>query len=246
MRFDPHRWQGALRTPRGMAAAVLGVALLAVLVWAIVSGRAPGPWSLRALPDLAASGDLPALSEAMRTDDALRARVRALGGRDEGWLFVNYREADTEIAGILLQWSGANMASAAKTREGLDSRIDTFLRRVYGFGPDDDIVGEPIMGDRPWVRWFNHYKPRLLIQMAAQRVYDGDAVYDPATDRMTIEPRLSRHFIDAFTEFVMQQPQKAPYINNLLAFIDSTAGLKNLPPKDRKTIDDLMALREKP
>lgn len=245
MRFDPHSVREFLRGPRGLAAAA-AAALLVVLSILVFSGRAPGPWSLDNLPDLAATGDIPMLSEAMRTDSALRARVQKLGERDEAWMFTNYREVDSEVAGILLQWSGANMASAAKTAEGLDSRVDTFLRRIYGFNDSDFIVGEPIMGDKPWVRWFNHYKPRLLIQMAAQRVYDGEARYDPATDRMSVEPRLSRPFMRAFREFVAQQPQKAAYINNLLAFIDSTAGLAALPPKEREIIDELMALREKP
>lgn len=246
MTFDTDSMRGFLRTGRGMAAACLGGLLLLALLLALFLGRAPGPWSLDSLPDLAATGDLPTLSEAMRTDTALRARVRALGERDEGWIFANFRDTDTEVAGILLQWSGANMRSAEKTREGLDSRIDTFLRRIYGFGPDDYIVGEPIMGNNPWVRWFNHYKPRILIQMAGQRVYDGDVHYDPATDRMRVTPRLSSHFMDGFAAFVAEQPQKAPYINNLVAFINASAGLNNLSPKDRKIVDDLMALREKP
>lgn len=245
MRVDPDNLREFLRGPRGLIVAALAAVLILVTLL-VFTGRAPGPWSFDNLPDLAATGDLPSLSEAMRTDDALRARVKALGDRDEGWMFANYRDVDTQVAGILLQWSGANMTRAEKTVEGLDSRIDTFLRRIYGFNDTDFIVGEPIMGNNPWVRWFNHYKPRLLIQMAAQRVYDGEVGYDPATDRMSVEPSLSRSFISGFRDFVAQQPQKAPYINNLLAFIDSTAGLANLPPADRKIVDELMALREKP
>ncbi len=229
-----------------MAAIAVGGLLLLFLLWVVFSGKPVGPWLLHSMPNLAATGNLPPLSDAMMRDAALRAKVQALGERDEGWIFVNYRAVDTEVAAILLQWSGADMTRATKTYEGLDSRVDTFLRAIYGFPADEPIVGAPLVGDNPWVRWFNHYKPRLLIQMAAQRVYAGEVTYDIAADRMSIEPILSRDFMDGFREFVSQQPDPAPYVNNLLAFIDSTAGLKNLPPKEREIVDQLMALRRKP
>jgi hypothetical protein len=220
-----------------------GLVLAGLLVLLVVSGRPLVPWALSGLPELPATGVLPPLSAAMETNPELRARVRALGERDEAWLFVNYKETDKEIAAILLMWAGANMARGGVTPEGLDPRIDTFLRKVYGLGPDDYITGDPVIGDRPWVRWFTHFKPRLLIQLAAQRVYSGKVTYDPRRDRMSVEPRLSTHFMDGFMAFARQQPDPTPYINNLVAFIDSTTGLAKLSASDKARIEALAAQR---
>ena len=141
-------------------------------------------------------------------------------------------------------WAGADMTTAARTAEGLDSRVETFLRKIYGLGPDDYIVGSPLVGDKPWVRWFTHFKSRLMIQMAAMRVYDGDVVYDVAKDRIILNARLSPAFLDDFTAFARQQPDPTPYINNLIAFIDQTAGLAHLSDKDKKRVKALTELRK--
>ncbi len=227
-----------------MGAAAL--ALVALLAFMVFSDRPLGPWQSSGMPDLAATGELPQLSIAMDADPALEERVRALANRDEGWLFANFRDVDIEIVSILLMWSQADMSSAAKTREGLDSRIDTFLRKIYGFGPDDYILGDPLVGTDPWVRWFNHYKPRLLIQTAAQRVYDRGVVYDPVEDRMLITGDLSQWFLKDFRVFLEQQPDPAPFLNNFLAFVNATKGLQNLSEEDREIVQELMALRPKP
>jgi hypothetical protein len=233
-----------LRGRAGISALVILGLFLMALIWSSISGRPLAPWTLSSLPNLAATGDLSSLTDVMENNSILRDRVKALGNKDEGYIFTNYREVDKEISAILLMWAGADMTKAVRTNEGLDLRVDTFLRKIYGFGPDDLIVGDPLTGDNPWVRWFNHFKPRLLIQMAGSRVYDGDITYDPVRDRMAIDARLSPSFFNDFTAFVAQQPKPAPYINNLLAFIDETVGLKSLSDKDKARIKALMNLAQ--
>lgn len=244
MGINSHALKLFMRSWPGRGLLLGAVLIFSVFVWDFVTGRPLAPWSFSTLPNLSATGDLPSLSDAMERDAALRTRVQALTEKDEGWLFVNYKEVDKEIAAILLMWAGADMTKGGRTAEGLDQRIDIFLRKVHGLGPDDYIMGDPLIGDRPWVRWFTHFKPRLLIQMAAMRVYDGAVVYDPLRDKMGIDARLSPAFMKGFAAFAAQQPDPTPYINNLLAFIDSTLGLKNLSEGDDKRIKALIALRK--
>ncbi len=219
------------------------ILLLTVFLW--FQGETLAPWSPDRLPDLPATGDLPALSEAMENNPVLRARVEKLAAYDEAFLFVNYRQVNEEAAAILLLWAGANLNDTRKTREGIDQRIDLFLRAIYGFGPEDFIKGDPVMGDRPWARWFNHFKIRLLIQVAGQRVYKDPPLYDLRSGQMTVESDFSRPFMNGFLTFLEQQPAPRPFINNFIVFVQDTKGLNALSDHDRQIIEAMQALKKK-
>ena len=222
---------------------VLFVLILLAVFWS--RGETLMPWSPNTHLDLPATGTLPSLSEAMKQNPNLRRRVQKLNTYDEAYLFVNYAQVDEDISAILLLWAGADLNDAGRTREGLDKRVDKFLRAIYGFGPDDYIKGDPVMGERPWPRWFSYFKTRLLVQLAAQRVYTQPPQYDLRSGEITVSGSFSRAFMNGFTEFLKLQENPAPYINNFLVFVDETRGLRNLPEEDRMMVEKMVALKEK-
>lgn len=227
-----------IRFAGGMSALVL---ILLAIFW--VSGETLLPWAGNKDLDLPSTGTLPALSVAMDNNPALKDRVEKLNTYDEAYLFVNYKQVNEDIAAILLLWAGADLSDNAATREGIDRRIDKFLRAIYGFGPDDYIKDDPVMGRAPWPRWFTYFKTRLLVQLAAQRIYTEVPEYDPRSGEIMVNGTFSGPFIRGFIDFLKLQENPAPYINNFLVFVDETKGLKNLSPQELQTVERLNAMK---
>ncbi len=224
-----------------------GLSVLALIILAVFwsQGETLLPWTPNNNLDLPATGTLPALSVAMDQNPDLRRRVGNLNAYDEAYLFVNYKQVNEDVAAILLLWAGANLNDARPTREGIDRRIDRFLRAIYGFGPDDYIQDDPVMGRAPWARWFTYFKTRLLVQVAAQRIYTAPPSYDIRSGDIAVESGFSQAFINGFIDFLKLQDNPNPYINNFLVFVDETKGFKNLSEEDQKTVEEIVALKKK-
>ncbi len=166
-------------------------------------------------------GSLPSLQQAMRTNPDLRRRVEQFGKKTEGVLFARYRETDADITAILLLWAGANLSDSAKTREGIDGRVDTFIRRVYMLGGLEPITNHHRLGGNPWPRLFAYYKVRLMAQTkGGQGPFAGTLVYSIGNDRITLENgRLNRRFFSDYGAFLRTQPDAAQLRANLLAYV---------------------------
>ena len=242
MNLDFKQVSSLLLRNRRLAALIgAGTILAFTLIWGFGSGlffAQQEDWAPKGI-SLAAVGEIPPLHEVMERNEALRMKVEDFAARDEAFLFVNYRQVDEDIAAILLLWAGVDLSKAGETVEGIDRRVDSFLRKAHGLSPDDLLVGEPLLGKNPWIRWLGYFKSRLLIQAAGQRIYDGGASYDYRKDKIYVRGRLSEDFLKGFTAFVKQQPDPKPYINNLLVFIDETKGLKNLDEEENKLVTEL-------
>lgn len=230
-----------LRNKRLAALVGAGAVLAFILIWSFGGGFffvQQEDWTPKGI-SLAAVGEIPPLHEAIKNNEALRAKVEDFSAKDEAFLFVNYRQVDEDIATILLLWAGVDLSQTGKTEEDVDRRVDAFLRKAHGLSSDDLLIGEPLLGKNPWIRWLGYFKSRLLIQAAGQRIYDGGASYDYRNDKIYVQGKLSEDFFEGFTAFVKQQREPKPYINNLLVFIDETKGLKNLDEEENKLITRL-------
>lgn len=185
------------------------------------------------------AGRLPNLTTVMKTNAELRRKVKDFCAKDEGYVFGDPDAADREIVEILLMWSGIDLDEPVtkKTREGLHPHVDHFIRAVFDMRDTSPIVKNPLVGNDPWLRLFSRYKVRLIVQCAAgQKVYNGDILYDVELDRLTIKGGLSPDFINGFKSYVATKENPKRYINNLLAYIDDTKGLKKLSDEEKELI----------
>lgn len=241
MNLDFKQVSSLLLRNRRLAALIgAGTILAFTLIWGFGSGlffAQQEDWAPKGI-SLAAVGEIPPLHEVMERNEALRMKVEDFAARDEAFLFVNYRQVDEDIAAILLLWAGVDLSKAGETAEGIDRRVDSFLRKAHGLSPDDLLVGEPLLSRIPGYAGWAILSPAFLYKPPDKGFMTG-ASYDYRKDKIYVRGRLSEDFLKGFTAFVKQQPDPKPYINNLLVFIDETKGLKNLDEEENKLVTEL-------
>lgn len=168
-------------------------------------------------------GQLPSLQSAMDDNKVLRDKVRAFSEKDDAAIFANYAQTDADITAILLLWAGADLSQTARTAEGLDPRVDRFLRRVFVLGGLEPIVNNPRLGRDPWPRLFAYYKIRLIAQTpGGQAPFRNGLSYDMGRDRLIVtDGGLSRSFFSAFGAFLKTQPNAARFRANLITYLNT-------------------------
>lgn len=185
--------------------------------------------------NLPPAGRLPSLQQAMRENPALRAKVNEFSQRDEAYLFANYAQADADVATILLLWGGADVNNTSKSSEGMDNRVERFLRAV--FQESGPLTNNPRMGKNPWPRLFLHYKLRLIAQTAGGKApFEGELRYDTARDRIMMEGRLSKDFFQDFGAFLKSRSDPEPFRNNLVYYVDQIRPFTSLSAAENEAI----------
>lgn len=233
-----------LQTNKGLLLLAALAALLIVGVGAVIISSHDRPIKIEqnAEFELRGVGRIPNLTTVMKDNGKLRQKVRDFCALDESYVFGNIAETDKVIVEILLMWSGIDPEKDPKfrTREGLHSHVDHFIREAYAMKVDSIVVNNPLVGKNPWLDLFERYKARLISQCAAgQKVYDGPILYDAEYDMLHIRGELSGDFIRGFKAFVQTKEDPKRYINNFLVFVDESKGLKKLSADERKLIGDL-------
>lgn len=221
------------------AAAAVGVAVAAALLWAFYFR--PVDTLKQGLPTLAGQGRLPALHVAMARDKSLRAEVRAFCALDDTTLFFEREQTDKVVAAILLHWAGVDIDAPVdgKAPGGLHPHVDAFLRAAYDLGQTTPIAGNPLLGGDPWPRLFRHYKHRLMAQCAGAGVFEGSVTYDYERDRVMVQGWLSQGFLDRFAATLKIRPGKGKAVSGLLSYIDDVKGIKSLPDDWRRKLISL-------
>jgi len=215
----------------------LGIFLFLGMISIFLSSRPDPNQPVPGVPTVSGIGRIPDLYVVTNRNQTLEERVESLKEIDETELFLNYRNVDGEIAGIIMDWAEAGLP-AEERRLSLDSeeRLNRFLRLAYGLPEDEPIIGNPLLGEAPWPRLFNRIKARLLIQGTGSRVFDGPAYYDLQTDDIVIEGVLSESFFNRFEREIRNQPEPEKHLNSLLVFIDETKGLDRLNDEEKELI----------
>ncbi len=217
--------------------AVLGGALFLIILANFFIGFIPNnikkPAQVLTIP---AIGNLRPLDIAMSENKNIRNRVKQILSYDEVYLFVNYRQVNGVVAEILFLWAEMTpeQLQEMKGREA----IDYFLRYIYGLPKDEPIQNNPLLGVKPWPTLFNRFKSKLLMQGQGYKVYDGLAYYDSEQDKMVIEGALSKPFVTNFMKFLKAKKtsDQKRYINNFLAFVNETKGLKSLSEEEKSMV----------
>lgn len=227
-----------IKDNKGLSVAIAAFFLIVIAV-IVLKSEPDVSVPQRADFEVRGAGRVPNLTTVMKTNARLRKQVKEFCDKDENFVFGQPEQADKEIVEILLMWSGVDLDQPVtqKTREGLHPHVDHFIRGIYDMRDTSVIVNNPLVGKEPWLRLFNRYKARLIIQCAAgQKVYNGDIAYDAELDLLSVNAELSEDFMNNFKAFVSTQENPKRYINNLLVFIDETKKLKNLSDKERALI----------
>lgn len=186
--------------------------------------------------NIQAFGTLPNLNEAMRDNSRINALVQKLLSYDDAYVFVNYRQVNTELATLMFLWAG--ISEEELNRIGSQRAIAVFIRRAYALPADEPIVGNPILEDNPWGDLFNRFKAQILMQGQAHKIYDGLAYFDNETDEMIINGNISEEFIEGFEGFLKTQDAQTrkKHFNNFLLFIRDTKGFRELSEEDKELI----------
>lgn len=181
--------------------------------------KTPRPWVEEKGFNLPPVGSLPSLQTAMQSNASLRAAVMAFSEKDDAQIFADYKQTDAQIAVILLGWADAN--ETGRTGEGIDARVDTFLRRAFEMPGLEPVLNNPRLGRDPWSRLFGYYKARLIAQTpGGQAPFTGGVVYDVGNDRLLARGGLNRAFFAEFGAFIRGRPDAATYRDNLLTYIN--------------------------
>ena len=219
-----------------LAAVVVLLAVISVFMPAAEDDRS------QELPlTIPAIGLFPPLDQAMSENRSLRSRVERVTSYDEGYLFANYRQVNSEIADILFLWSGMT-PELIKQKDGQEL-VEIFIRRLHNLPYNEPVYNNPFIGENPWPQLFARFKVQLLMQGNAHKVYEGTAYYHSLDDRMVIEGEISKKFVSAFGKFLQSKPEeeRRRFINNFLSFIEETKGLRNLSNEEKIMLKDLGA-----
>lgn len=184
--------------------------------------REPAPeWVNQSGINLPPIGTLPSLQAAAQGNPLLQRALDEFAKKDDAELFANYARTDADITAILLLWAGVDLDRGGRTMEGIDSRVDLFLRRAYGLTMGAPLRNHPRLGRDPWPRLFAQYKARLIAQAAGGAApFTGTLRYNSARDRVILEKGgLNRRFFNDFGRFVRSRPNADALRNNLLAYI---------------------------
>ncbi len=189
--------------------------------------------------NIAPFGNLPPLNQALNDSGRMLRLAEGLVSYDEAFLFVNYRQVNTEIATLLFLWVGIDEETLQNI--GSQRAIAIFIRRAYGLPDDEPIIGNPLLEDNPWGDLFNRFKAQILMQGQGHKIFDGLAYFDNELDQMVVRADISEDFVGGFSEFLQTQPADArkKYFNNFLLFIRDTKGFNNLSNKDKKLLQML-------
>lgn len=188
-----------------------------------------------------AIGLFPPLDQVMAKNRSLRTRVERITQYDEGFIFANYRQINSEVADILFLWSGME-PDLIKQKDGREL-VEIFIRRLHNLPYNEPVYDNPFVGENPWPGLFARFKARLLMQGNGHKVYDGEAYYNSIDDQMVIEGELSKRFVRPFKKFLETKPaeERRRFINNFLSFVEETKGLSNLSNEEKAMLRDLGA-----
>lgn len=155
-----------------------------------LTAPAPAPDVLAALPDLAATGNLPSLQTAMARDYAgsrsLFTQVRMLSEMTLPSIFAPERPLSALVDEILFRWAGASESDRTRAGMYIDGRKLVFLARATGY--------QNYLRDQPLDFWeiyaaelaYNKYHTVMTSQLALQTAAAGIfAGYHKSYDRAT-------------------------------------------------------------
>lgn len=192
------------------------------------------------IPQLSGIGLIPTLETAMERDQALKERILFLCQKPAMELFTDIDTVNDHVAIILFGWAGVDFENPPQQKEqGLNPFVEFFLRKAYVVPDNQPISNNPMLGQDPWPRLFNHFKSRLLSQCGADSVFTGPVSYTSFNDYLRIEGDISPEFINRFNNFLGNQPNPRPFTLNFLAFINATKGLNTLNTDEKALIESL-------
>lgn len=188
----------------------------------VLEADPPAPWVNQSGINLPPMGNLPSLQTAAQQNPILQRALDEFSAKNDAQIFADYARTDADITAILLLWAGADLDRGGRTRDGVDTRVAIFLRRVYGLSSGAPILNNPRLGDNPWPRLFSHYKVRLIAQTkGGSAPFTGTLRYDVGRDQVMLENGgLNRRFFSDFGRFIRTQKNSAALRRNLLSYVD--------------------------
>ena len=189
-------------------------------------------------PTIPGAGLIPPLHVAMSENRKLREKVEELWSYDAETLFYDYQKVDGLLVEILFRWAGLDdkQLGNINTAQG----VEFFIRRIYGLSSVEKVVGNPLIGERPWPTLFSHYKARFFMLGQGKDIYKGEAIYDTRLDKIIIKGTLSKKFMNNFEKFVRGRSDAGGYINNLVNYINETKGFRKLNAEEFATVKKLV------
>lgn len=238
------------RIPRNV---VVGV-VMAVAIFSVVGignhffeNRPPAPtFNLQSSgPTLLGRKRIPPLHQAALSDIRLREMVDALSTIPATDYFARPELANQMIVEILLRWTGADMAAQGAYGPYIDARLVAFLRAM-GAMPDGIDGNDEIKPDQvdalynSWYRVYEHYRTRLITQIAGKEIYSGRVAYDLNADRVSVSGPISQDFLSRLQSSLRESRHSGDVMRGFLDYVDRSKGLNSLSEAEH---DMIMALR---
>lgn len=194
-------------------------------------------------------GKLPHLHIVAARDPALRDMIARLGNVPVEQIFIDTKDADLMIVGILFRWSGADLAENQLYGPYVDARIVSFLKTI-GVVPETVLAGQEIPVEQAtalntqWFAIFDHYRTRLLTQLSGKVVYNNAASYDLGLDQIVVNGAISTDFVRAFQDQLQDTDNSGEAMRAFLDFISATKGFSMLDDAEQDLIMSLNVAQE--
>ena len=194
-------------------------------------------------------GKLPHLHVAMANDPALRDMITRLDRLPIDQIFIDAKDADLMIIGILFRWSGADHAENQLYGPYVDARVISFLKTI-GIVPETVLAGQDISAEQAatlnaqWFGIFDHYRTRLLAQLSGKAVYDNAVSYDLGLDQIAVKGAVSSDFVREFQDKLQGSDDSGEAMRAFLDFISATKGFSMLNDAEQDLIMSLNVAQE--
>ncbi len=194
-------------------------------------------------------GKLPHLHIVAARDPALRDMITRLGNVPVDQIFIDTKDADLMIVGILFRWSGADLVENQLYGPYVDARIVAFLKTI-GIVPETVLAGQEIAAEQAtalnaqWFAIFDHYRTRLLAQLSGRVVYSDAVSYDLGLDQIVVKGAISTDFVRAFQDKLQDTDDSGEAMRAFLDFISATKGFSMLNDSEQDLIMSLNVAQE--